>query len=362
MTRTIRRLLALAVLGATLPLPRATAQAPAMLPLSQAAAPTTTTAPQFDPLPGFPHPPEVPRSLLAPAPLTPPYGCANLPEPYFVHDPLLDPPDFPQPGWLFSAEVGLVGPHIYATGTLAAGLPNGDVVNLPVAGFDWTAAPRLLAGYRLPSGFGEFALAYRGLSTDGNGSAPGLDTTAALRSRLDFNEVDFDYLSREFSLMPHWDMKWHAGLRYLYLYFDSRADEPFPAAAAGSGIFEQRFSNSYWGVGPDAGLELARHMEGSGLSFVGRLDAGGVLGRIRQGFFDRTVGLVDTEARFSGSQEVPMLSVETGVSWKPAQLPQAELFVGYDVEYWWHVGSLNSLGTAANMSMQGVLVRLAINY
>jgi hypothetical protein len=297
--------------------------------------------------------------LFKPEPPTP-YGCANLPEPYFVQDRLLDPPDFPQPGWVFAADVGLVGPHII--GTLTNTLPNGDTVRLPVAGFDWTAAPRVQAGYRLPSGVGELALAYRFLTTTGNGATSGLDAPACLHSRLDFNVVDFDYLSREFSLLPHWDMKWHVGLRYLNLYFDSRADEPFDLAVAGSGVFEQRFSNSYWGIGPHAGLELARPFEGSGLSFVGRVDAAGVLGRIRQGFFEKSVTFVDTSSRISSSQEVPSLDLQAGLSWTPPQWQQAELFVGYDFEYWWHVGNLSAAGTSAQMSVQGVLLRLAINY
>ncbi len=231
-----------------------------------------------------------------------------------------------------------------------------------MAGFDWTVAPRLLAGYRLPSGAGEFALAYRGLSTTGNSTASGLDGPASLHSRLNFNEVDFDYLSREFSLLPHWDMKWHFGLRYVYVFFDSRADEALDIAAAGSCTFQQRFSDSYWGFGPHAGLELERHVEASGLSFVGRIDAGGVLGRIRQGFFEKSVALVDTEAHNSGSQEVPILDLQAGLSWKPTQFPQAELFLGYNFEYWWHVGSISNAGSSADLSVQGVLLRASINY
>ena len=87
-------------------------------------------------------------------------------------------------------------------------------MSLPAAGLDWTVAPRLEVGYRLPSAFGDVRrLSYRFLATDGNGSTSGLDGTASLHSRLDFNQIDLDYLSREFSLAPHWDMKWHFGLR-----------------------------------------------------------------------------------------------------------------------------------------------------
>ena len=49
---------------------------------------------------------------------------------------------------------------------------NATTVNLPAAPLDWTASPRVFAGYRLPSGFGEFMVAYRHLGTTGSGSVP----------------------------------------------------------------------------------------------------------------------------------------------------------------------------------------------
>ena len=365
MFRTFRLLLALAVLGELLPTAQAEAQTPTLHLDPMPGASTTV----YDPLPGFPRPPDVPPSLLQPASATQ-YGCADLPEPYFVPDPLLDRPGCASPGWFLNAEVGFAGPHIIGVQT-NAGTPVGnvpDVLFVPAAGLDWTVSPRLQFGYRLPSAFGEFALSYRFLATDGNGSTNGFDGPAALRTRLDYNVIDVDYLSREFSLAPHWDMKWHIGLRLAELYYDSRADEALALAAAGSTIFEQRFSNSFWGIGPHAGLELQRAVEGTGLSFVGRIDAATLLGRIRQGFYEQSTTLAPNgqfttfEDRYSGSQDVPILSVQAGVSWRPTAFPQAQLFFGYDFEYWWNVGKLSNIGTAAALSDQEILLRLAFNY
>jgi hypothetical protein len=324
----------------------------------------------YDPLPGFPQTPYELRSLLKPAPATPSYTCAALPEPYFVRDPLLEQPDFAPPGWFANVELDIAVPHLVGIetniGASANTLP--DVVALPFAGLDWTVAPRLQFGYRLPSAFGEIAFSYRFLTSQGNAATLGFDGPADLHSRLNLNVIDLDYLSHELSLAPHWDMKWHVGLRYANVYFDSRADESLDLAAAGSGVFEQRFSNSMWGLGPHAGVELQRDFEGTGLSLVGRLDGATLLGRIRQGFFEQFTILdvngqfIGAESRLSGSQDVPILNFEAGVAYRPPEMPQTQVFLGYDYEEWWNVGKVSNQGTAAHLGVQGVLLRMTINY
>jgi hypothetical protein len=326
--------------------------------------------PAPDPLPGFPRPPATPASLMTPAPDVPPYRCDPLPEPYFVRDPLLDPAAFPQPGWFGDVELGIVGPHIVGvqSALVAIGGRTTDSVVLPAAGFDWTVAPKLEAGYRMQSGAGDLAIRYRGLATEGNSTTTGLDGPAALHSRLDFNVIDADYLSREFSLLPRWQMKWHVGLRLAVLYYDARSDEPFDVAAAGSTVFEQRFSNSYWGLGPHAGVELQHPIDGTKLSLMMRVDGCTLLGRIRQGFFEQSTTLEATglpltgETRASGSQDVPILNVQVGAAWHPHDHPGTELFLGYQFEQWWNIGKLSSAGTSSQLYDQGILLRLAINF
>jgi hypothetical protein len=298
------------------------------------------------------------------------YGCAPLPEKYFIRDRLLDPPEIPQPGWFIDAGVGVVVPHFKSglINTVQIGALSPDTVALPSAPLDWTGVPQLQFGYRLPDGFGEFALGFRGLGTQGTGSFAAADGLAVLHSRLDFSQIGVDYFSREYALLPKWDMKWHAGLKLVYLYWDSRTDEPFSLAAAGSEVFDQRTTNSYWGIGPNAGLELARRMEGTGLSFASRVDCATALGRIRQGFFEQstTVGpnglFLAGETRNSGSQQVPILNLQVGVSWQPPVRPNAQFFVGYNYEYWWNIGKLSNDGTSGQLSVQGVLLRLAVNF
>jgi hypothetical protein len=166
-------------------------------------------------------------------------------------------------------------------------------------------------------------------------------------------------------------MKWGAGLRYVNVYFDSRADEPLDLAAAGSGIFEQRTSNNYWGLGPHAGVELDRRVEGTGLAFFARVDGGTYLGRIRQGGFEVSPTLgpdglpLASESRNSASQSVPTLTVEAGLRWQPLNwtYQDVHVFLGYQYEYWWNVGRLSTTpDSRGELSSQGILLRAAFNF
>ena len=226
-----------------------------------------------NPLPDLPRLPDEPRSLFAPPPPPGPPG-PPLPGPYFEDDPRLDPPILPLPGWFADVETEIAVAHVKnkLVNTVSAGGAAPNTVALPSAELDWTVAPRFELGYRLPSGFGAFALAYRFLTTEGTQGTIGADGPASLHSRLELNEIDFDYVSREFSLWPLWEMQWRFGGRLTELFFDSRADEPFAAAAAGSGIFESRDANGYVGFGPHWGVQLVRQLDASGFSLVGAVE------------------------------------------------------------------------------------------
>ena len=368
MVRTSHLLLVLAVLGGTLPLSAGRAQetAPAPKPLDGGSSSVS------DPLPGLPKPLLAPQSLTQSAPPAP-YSCEPTPR-YFESHPLLDSAELPHPGWFAGMEVDTLVPHLktHLLNTVQIDGNAPDFVVLPSAALDWAVSPRIEAGYRLPAGFGEFSIGYRFLHSQGTENTPfSLDGSATLHSRLDLNQADFDYVNREFSLWPQWlhlDMKWRLGLRVAFVYFDSTADEPFDVAAAGSGVFEQRVSNSYWGIGPHAGVELARRLDGTGLALVGRVDFTDLLGRMRQGFFEKSTTL-DTngmpltgETRVSGSQDVPILNLRLGVSWTPPAYRAVEFFVGYQYEHWWNVGKISTAGTAAELSDQGVVVRAEITF
>jgi hypothetical protein len=338
-------------------------------PLAPAQADTTA---EPGVLPDLPRPPDVPSSLFQQPSTTPPYSCVPLPGPYFEWDPRLDPPCLPQPGWLTDLDIVAVGPHFknrLRDIVQVDALPP-DTLHVPAADLDWTVMPRAELGYRLASGFGEFVVGYRFFSTDGSALLPGPDGLAAVRSRLDLNVVDMDYASREFftDQWPYVHMKWRFGLRWADAFYDSRSLEQFAAAAAGTGIFERRTSNNFWGLGPHLGLELARQFCGSGLAVVGWAEGATLLGRIRQNFFEEgTVPgaagpLLSGNTRLSVSQDVPMLSAFIGLSWQPPAYPCFRAYAGYTYEYWWNVARNSSSLSRGELSDQGVLLRAGFNF
>lgn len=316
-------------------------------------------------LPGLPNTPDIPSSLYAPA--TPTYTCQQPECPYFDCDPRLDPAFLPQPGWVADVEVDVALPHVsngvHDTVTLG-GITSR--VELGSAKLDWTGSPRVELGYRLPDGFGEFDIAYRFLGSDGTGTVRGPfaapDGPATLTSRLAIEIGDLDYSSNEISICSWW-MKWHFGLRGADVYFDSRADEDPAVAAGGSGIFERRMTNNYWGIGPHWGLDLERRIGDSGFTIVGRLDGAILLGRLGQGFFEvSTTPGVSAQTIQSNPDAVPMLDWSLGVAWRPPSCQALRFFLGYQGEGWWDVGHFAGEGTDAQIQSEGVLLRADFNY
>jgi hypothetical protein len=293
-----------------------------------------------------------------------------LPGPYFERDPRLDPPQYPQPGWFADAEVGVVGPHFKdrLSGMVQVGSRMPDTIHVPGAELDWTASPRIEVGYRLPSGWGQLALSYRGLATDGTGSILMPDGTAFLKSRLDVHIVDFDYISREWSLLPHCGMRWRFGLRYASLYFDAQSSEPFDQAAAGSGVFGQRNTTDFMGAGPHAGVQLERMLSDSGIALVGRIDGASLLGDTRHVFSEETTELGPTGQPLAGAivlhnpQVIPVLNLQAGLGWEPPDHPYTHVFLGFEYEYWWNAARLSNHASRGEMSDQGVVLRAEFNF
>jgi hypothetical protein len=327
-----------------------------------------------DILQSLPQVPDLPRSLYAPAPLPGPV-TTDAERPYFQCDPMIDPPPLPQPGWFFNLELDPTKAHVkneLSTPVTNPATGNVDLVGLPSATLNWAISPTFELGYRLPSGFGEFQLSYRFLATDGNDPFP--ISPARLSSLLDINQVDLDYASWEVSLwrlLPNWNMRWWVGLRYAYVYFDSRAEEPFDLAAATSGVFLTRVTDSFVGIGPHAGFEVSREFGSTGLSLVGKADFALLVGRVRQQFFEHTtttgangqplVGF----ASYADSQGVPVLEVQAGVAWQAPRFPQARFFLGYRYEYWWEVGRVDDApieGSFGEIIDQGFVLRAEINF
>lgn len=170
---------------------------------------------ELEVLPGFPQTPDQPASLYAPT--TPAFTCDAPQGPYFDCDPRTDPPVLPQPGWFADVELGVMLPHIM-NDTHEAVTVNGVTsrVQLPGGTLDWAAAPRFELGYRLPEGFGEIALAYRFLGSQGHSTVSGAfdapDAIGSVLTRLDIQTADLDYASNELSICSWW-AKWRIGLR-----------------------------------------------------------------------------------------------------------------------------------------------------
>jgi hypothetical protein len=335
--------------------------------------PAPGTVGEPDILGNLPRVADVPRSLYAPPPTAGPLP-PDSERPYFQCDAVIDPSPLPQRGWFLSIDLdptkGHVKNEISATVSNPATGKTDQVGPLSSAALNWAISPEFGVGYRLPSGFGEFLLAYRLLATQGSEAARGPDGPARLSSLLDINRVDLEYCSREVSLWrlsPKWNMRWWVGLRYASVYFDSRLDEPSDLAAAGSGVSQTRVTNSFVGIGPHAGVELLRRFGPSGFELVAKADYAMIVGRVRQQFFEQTTtpglggrSLVGTLSA-SDSQGVPLLNLEAGVGWRPPRYPRANFFAGYRYEYWWEVGRLDTIsinnGSLGEVVDQGFVLR-----
>jgi hypothetical protein len=355
---------------------------PAIMPQAVARTPARPTANggsgERDPLPGLPQPPEQPASLFQPPPPGTAYGNPDLESPYFARDPLLDRFQFSQPGWLFDAELDLLGSHVFDhVGQFNSPPPIAVpfVVSVPMARLAWDVSPRFELGYRLPSAFGELNASYRFLEARGSGSTTDVsaapDGTATLNSHLHIDVADLDYASHEVSLayLPgaNWDMKWRLGLRSADAVFDSRADEPLAEAGSGTAVYERSINNTYWGIGPHAAVELRRRPSNWGLGLVARLDSALLFGKVRQSFVEISTSAASEGFALSNHEQVPILSGFLGLDWRPARCPAFDLQFGVTGEYWWNVGRLSEPDvydgeTAGEIGLYGAFFRVEYNY
>ena len=342
---------------------------------ASAAGPASTI--QASPVPEFanwPRPAEVPASLYTQAPVPTPYGCAQIPGPYFEHDPLVDPPSFPQPGWVADVEVSAVGPHLFqslSNGVAVGGTAPGSI-RIPITLLDWTVSPRLEVGYRLSEGFGAFMLSWQYIGTTGTGSTPfGPDGYAGLGGRLNYNLSDLDYVSREFTPWDHWGMQWRFGFRQVYMFYDTTVSTPTAAAAAGTGILQESGANGYRGWGGHVGVQLDREFNQQlpGLSLVAKLDFGDTAGFVQQRITQTTLGGGFAAGEIQQGQAAPSLAGQLGVSYRPPG-GRYEFYLGGFYQYWWNVGTLPNFAlnvsgapmSGGELSLTGVTARFSFNY
>ncbi len=163
-------------------------------------------------------------------------------------------------------------------------------------------------------------------------------------------------------------MKWRFGLRGADVYYDSQVDEPLAAAAAGSGVFERKATNNYWGIGPHSSVEIERRLTDWGLMAIGRLDGSILLGMINQGFFETSTTRGASGQFLTGQTleqnagAVPQVEGNLGLGWRPQSCPALRVFAGYEYEHWWDIAKMPSTGGVADIYTQGVLLRVDFNY
>ena len=306
--------------------------------------------------------------LLPPLPPPPPPGLYANPYqdtngPLLRSDPLLVSTQ--PPGLFAGIEADLVWPHIknHITGPVNIdGFT--DTLHLPTASLDVTGSPVFILGYRFAQGFGEFTATYRSLVTEGSRNIADFDPLGDgfFKSRLNLNVIDLDYGSQEIPLVTDapgqlWDLKFDIGARIAGVYFDSTA----------SGFaLRQQTSNNFFGAGPHVALEFYRYLKDfEGLALYGKVDTAVVIGRIHQNFresftLDGITGVSGATSEH-GTQAVPVLGIEAGLSWTPPHSWRWLRFTGgYTFQQWWDVGTIP--GSSADLTFQGLFLRTELHF
>lgn len=347
----------------------------------------------------LPRPPERPTSLMTPAPpLGPP--PPDMETPYFQTDPLLDPPALGGIGWFGNVDLAILKPHLVNELSLPVPVPNLNAPGIPpgvtpavqssanqnfftppmastlnsvnvgvdASHLNWTVSPRFELGYRLPSGFGGVSLAYRFLTAQGSDAVIGADGPATLTSRLNLNTGDLSWSSREYTPWgPNWELKVRLGVRYVDVYFDSRANESPVEAAAGSNIYFQRTTNSFWGLGASGAIQLDHQLGFWGLRTSALIDFAQPFGRVRQGYFYSSTASANGPAQsantfVSSSMTAPILTTQLGVGWQPPDYPTLRVFAGWQFEYWWDTGRLLPFNELGYFFINGLVLRGEWNF
>ncbi len=309
-----------------------------------------------------------PFPQTAPGAVPAPYGAGVQPLPPPPPSPFA-PADPGRHGWgpygpasgcdrfFATVDLDLVGPAV--KNRLRADVPRTDgsitTVTAPGADLDWTVMPRFEIGFRLPDNAGAFAFGYRFLVTEG--TAHDALTGGSIKSRLNVNVFDFDYITSPYDPFPRWELKWWVGARLATNFYDSR-----DLAADGTG---PRASNYFVGAGPHAGLEVDRNLPlVPGLALMGRLDGSVLIGQVRQRYVVNALGLGDTliadEFTQRKTQTAEVLRLEAGVRYTPPGLEFMTFSSGYLFERWWDVGRAGD--ARLELTTQGIFLRAEVNF
>ncbi|MBM4071804.1 MAG: hypothetical protein FJ271_23195 [Planctomycetes bacterium] len=267
--------------------------------------------------------------------------------------------DWPS-GWYVALGVGLVKPHINSGITsgapVSAALPT--AMHLPIAPLDWTALPDVKIGYRFAGGQDELRVRYQGLFSQGRQFFADFDAwgSGVVHSRLDFNMIDVDYVSREFI---NWAMG-PAPARFLDILFGLRTGNIFfDSNGFGNQVIWQGMRNNFVGIGPHVGVDYSRSLFGPRCGVYLLVDAAGLIGSLRQDFVD--VRFLDNGSiaggrlRRSDCIGVGNLQLEPGIRVLPLADPRFRVSIGYTWQRWWYVG--DTFDSNADVTIQGIMFR-----
>jgi hypothetical protein len=268
------------------------------------------------------------------------------------------PPSTP-PGWFGLVELEFLKPVLKDKLKSSNAFGNGTgTLEVPTSKLPWTVAPLFEAGYRLPAETGYFALGYRFFTAEGN-SSPTIDGLPTnIRTRVNFNSVNFDYGSALIEPAPRYQIGWRLGIQFTDIFFDSTATT--------TGLQEQS-SNDFYGAGPHGRLDVVRHIVPvPGLDLFGRLDGAFLIGPVSQHFRQNTTNMaLETDRRY---QSVPTLTLQAGLGYTPPSLPNLHFTTGYQFENYWYLGQLGetSNGTVppsrGELSAQGWFLRAQLDF
>ncbi|MHB1421703.1 MAG: Lpg1974 family pore-forming outer membrane protein [Gemmataceae bacterium] len=265
------------------------------------------------------------------------------------------------PDHLFAdVEVDILKPHLKAALIGPAIFPGGfqKTVAPPTTQVDWTAAPRFEVGWFLPQNFGYLAISYRGFADDGRQVETALDGTPyALRTRLDVNQIAFDYGTVPYSFAPRYYLSGRIGMAAANVYFDNVAVSAHQTLDA---------SNEYYGAGPHVRLDAWREFNLlPGLALFAQPDLMVLVGRIQQ-HYRQSDSLVDTTVAGSyflrRTQTVPVLTLRFGLSYTPPQLERWRFMAGYEFENWWQVGQAPQEPSRGEFYTNGVFLRAVVTF
>lgn len=309
----------------------------------------------------------------APAPPPPPGTPAVTPNAGPFAPPPSRPFASPGTGWEFLTdwpawpehffgdfEIDILKPHLKAALINNVPLSNGTVssVHPPTSQLNWTAAPRFEVGWFLPDNRGYLALSYRGFADDGRDLVTALDGKPfALRSRLDVNQITFDWGIMPYSFAPRWFVAGRLGMAAADVFFDNQANNAHQGLDA---------SNNFAGAGLHLRGDIWREFNLlPGLALFAQPDFMVLVGRVQQNYREN-LGLVNKSIGGSymvrRTQTAPVFTLRTGLSYTPPNLDHWRFMVGYEFEDWWDVGRVPQDSSRGAFYTNGVFLRALVSY